>query len=174
VAEAMPELVDLVAAGIAAGCSARHAVVSCRHVAPPVLRSALARLEQRLERGERFADGLQRLAEDLGEPARAFSVALRAHERDGVPLRPTLERIAADAHRQRRQLTEAAVRRLPVRLSVPLVTCTLSAFVVLTVIPLAGATLRSLAGELPPSASGTAGLGTHVPAPLPTAREATP
>jgi tight adherence protein C len=149
VAAAMPELVDLVAAGIAAGCTARHAMLSSRRAAPGALHPALDRLAARLDRGERFADALGRLAGDLGEPARPLVSALRAHERDGVPLHPTLERIAADARRQRRQQAEAAIHRLPVRLSVPLVTCTLSAFVVLTVVPLGAATLRSLQREVP-------------------------
>jgi tight adherence protein C len=157
IAAAMPELVDLVAAGIAAGCTARAALLSCHGAAPAALRPALARLGTRLTRGERFGDALQYLAQEVGEVARPFVSALRAHERDGVPLRPTLERIAADARRQRRQAAEAAIRRLPVRLSVPLVTCTLSAFVVLTVVPLGAATVRSLQRELPAVA----------PAPLP-------
>jgi tight adherence protein C len=157
VAAAVPELVDLVTAGIAAGCTARDALVSCLGVAPAPLRPALARLATRLARGARFADALQQLAHDVGEASRPFVSALRAHERDGVPLRPTLERIATDARRQRRQAAEAAIRRLPVRLSVPLVTCTLSAFVVLTVVPLGAATVRSLQRDMPAVA----------PAPLP-------
>jgi tight adherence protein C len=157
VAAAMPELVDLVTAGIAAGCTARGALLSCRGAAPAALRPAMARMGTRLARGERFGDALQHLVQEAGEAARPFVSALRAHERDGVPLRPTLERIAADARRQRRQAAEAAIRRLPVRLSVPLVTCTLSAFVVLTVVPLGAATVRSLQREVPPVA----------PAPLP-------
>ena len=47
-----------------------------------------------------------------------------------------LSRLADDARRQRRHDLEAAVRRLPVRLSFPLVCCSLPAFVLLTVVPL--------------------------------------
>lgn len=163
-AAALPDLVELVAAGIAAGCSARQAFLSSVDVAPLPLRAACERLRQRLSRGERFADALHHLAGELGAPARPIVNALRAHERDGVPLHPTLERIAADARRQRRQHAEAAIRRLPVRLSVPLVTCTLSAFAVLTVVPLGAATLRSLQGEFPSNVP-TTGHGLGAPAP---------
>jgi tight adherence protein C len=149
VASAMPELVDLVIAGIAAGCTARHALLSARGAAPGVLQPALDRLGMRLDRGQRFADAVEHLASELGDAARPLASALRAHERDGVPLRATLERIASDARRQRRQQAEARIRRLPVRLSVPLVTCTLSAFVLLTVVPLGAATFRSLQREVP-------------------------
>jgi tight adherence protein C len=171
---AMPELLDLIAAAMGAGCSAREAVLGSQPVAPEALRPALARLEHRLQLGQRFADALQHLGSDLGEPARALVSALRAHARDGVPVRPTLERIAADAHRLRRQQCEQAIRRLPVRLSIPLVTCTLSAFVVLTVVPLGAATLRSLRGELAPAAATGGGLGTAGPDPTPTLSEVPP
>jgi Flp pilus assembly protein TadB len=156
-AVALPDLVELIAAGIAAGCSARHAFLSSVEIAPASLRPACERLRQRLLRGERFSDALQHLARDVGETACPMVTALCAHERDGVPLQPTLERIAADARRQRRQQAEAAIRRLPVQLSVPLVTCTLSAFAVLTVVPLGAATLRSLQGHLPSSPTPTGG-----------------
>jgi tight adherence protein C len=149
VASAMPELVDLVSAGIAAGCTARQALLSARGPAPDVLRPALDRLAPRLDRGERFADAAEHVAGELGEAAHPLAAALRAHERDGVPLRATLERIATDARRQRRQQAEARIRQLPVRLSVPLVTCTLSAFVLLTIVPLGAATFHSLQRDVP-------------------------
>jgi len=50
--------------------------------------------------------------------------------------------------RQRRHELEAAVRRLPVRLTFPLACCSLPAFVVLTVVPLTAAGLHQL-GPVP-------------------------
>jgi tight adherence protein C len=146
---AIPDLVDLVATAVAGGHLPRDALVTSIGLAPAEVRPALTDLQVRLDRGERFADALARLPVALGEGIRPLVDALRAHVRDGVPLGPTLDRISTDARRQRRQQAQAAIRRLPVRLSVPLVTCTLSAFILLTVVPLAASTLHSLQGELP-------------------------
>ena len=70
--------------------------------------------------------------------------AVLTAERDGVPIRSLLVHLADEARRQRRHELEAAVRRLPVRLTFPLACCSLPAFVVLTVVPLAAAGLQRL------------------------------
>ena len=61
--------------------------------------------------------------------------AIAAADRDGTALVPVLDRLAADARAARRRLAEADARRLPVRLTFPLVTCTLPAFVLLAIAP---------------------------------------
>jgi pilus assembly protein TadC len=59
-------------------------------------------------------------------------------------LAPLLERLAADARQMRRRRFDERARRLPVRLAVPLVLCTLPSFALLTVVPLLLAALTSL------------------------------
>ena len=61
-----------------------------------------------------------------------------------MPLVPGLERAGLELRLARRRRAEEAARRLPVRLLAPLLTCVLPAFVLLTVVPLLVAALRSL------------------------------
>ncbi|CAB4576271.1 unannotated protein [freshwater metagenome] len=70
--------------------------------------------------------------------------AVAAAERWGLPLAPTVDRIADDARLHRRRLAEAEARRLPVRLAVPLVCCTLPSFVCIAIGPLLVGALSSL------------------------------
>ena len=70
-------------------------------------------------------------------------------DREGLPLAPVLDRLAADARSSRRRLGEAAARRLPVRLSFPLVACTLPAFVLLAIAPAVIGALSTLRGTVP-------------------------
>jgi pilus assembly protein TadC len=98
----------------------------------------------RLDRGERFADAIMSLPEVLGPPAHALADGFAAADRDGLPLAPVLERLAADARQMRRRRFDERARQLPVRLAVPLVLCTLPSFALLTVVPLLLAALTSL------------------------------
>jgi tight adherence protein C len=61
--------------------------------------------------------------------------AIAAADRDGLPLAPLLDRLAGDARAARRRHGEAEARRLPVRLTFPLVVCTLPSFVLLAIAP---------------------------------------
>jgi tight adherence protein C len=60
-----------------------------------------------------------------------------------------LDRLADEARRHRRRLADASARELPVRLAVPLVSCTLPAFVLLTIAPVLAGALSSLRSSLP-------------------------
>lgn len=114
-----------------------------RHMAPAV-GDAFAEVLARCERGERFADALAELPRRLGTRAHMLADGLSAADRDGLPLAPVLDRLADDARQQRRRRAEATARQLPVRLSLPLVLCTLPSFVLLAVAPLLLAAVTSL------------------------------
>jgi tight adherence protein C len=111
---------------------------------PAELRSTFAEVVARMDAGEPLAVALPRLVTTVGEPARALVRAVVTAEQDGSPVRSVLGRLADDARRQRRQDLDAAVRRLPVRLTFPLALCALPAFVLLTVVPLLAAGLRRM------------------------------
>jgi len=91
-----------------------------------------------------LADALATLPARFGFALRPLTNALVATERYGVALGPTLEQLATEARRERRRLAETAARKLPVRLSFPLVCCILPAFGLLTVAPLIAGALGSL------------------------------
>ena len=115
---------------------------------PPALRPAFLDVMARVDAGAPLGEALPRLVDSVGEQARSMVRAVLTAERDGVPIRSLLGHLADEARRQRRHELEAAVRRLPVRLTFPLACCSLPAFVVLTVVPLTAAGLQRL-GPVP-------------------------
>ncbi len=135
VEDAWPQAVDLVLLTIAAGFLPREALHTVAPSVDPLIGDCLQRVEQRCRAGERFGDALVELRV-LGPPAVAFADGLAAADRYGMPLAPVLERLAADARDQRRRAGEARARQLPVRMALPMVLCTLPAFVLLAIVPM--------------------------------------
>ncbi|MBI4883363.1 MAG: type II secretion system F family protein, partial [Actinobacteria bacterium] len=97
-----------------------------------------------VQSGTRFADALAALPLHLGAAAAPLADSLIAADRYGLPLAPVLDRLAAEARQHRRRQADARARQLPVRLSLPLVLCTLPSFILLAVAPLLLAALSSL------------------------------
>jgi Flp pilus assembly protein TadB len=140
----LPETIDLLVLAIRQGLLPAAAV---REIAPftsGLVGTALDATVARLDHGERFADAISSLPEVLGPHATALADGFAAADRDGLPLAPVLERLAGDARQMRRRRFDEQARRLPVRLAVPLVLCTLPSFALLTVVPLLLAALTSL------------------------------
>jgi Flp pilus assembly protein TadB len=140
----LPATIDLLVVALSSGATLRQGLQLVSERGPPLVRPIFADVVGRMNAGEALAVALPRLIDDLGEPVRGLVRAIVVADRDGVPLRSLLGRIADDARRQRRHALEAAIRRLPVRLAFPLVACVLPAFVVLTVVPVVGAGLHRL------------------------------
>jgi tight adherence protein C len=144
VLDELPDVVEMLVVLIRSGLSPSQAVEMLAHRSSPAWRPAFAEVERRRRGGDRFADALDALPESLGVPGRSVLDALAASERFGQPLLPALERLAADGRAVRRRQHEERAHRLPVQLSIPLVVCTLPAFVLLTIVPLLGGTLSTL------------------------------
>lgn len=143
VTAATPELVDLLRLAVAAGLSVHQVLDVVVTRAPTPFPESLTEVRRRVGLGERLGDALDAL-DGLGEPVRPLVAALRGAAFDGVPLGPSLERVAADARLQRRRSAEIAARRLPVKLLLPLVLCVLPAFGLLAIVPLLVVSLRTL------------------------------
>jgi len=141
---AMPDATELLVACLHAGRSPTQAVIELARLAPAPLRPAFAAVEQRLHRGHGLADALGELVEGGGPSALPLVTAVASALRDGLPLAPVLDRLSDGANASRRRQGEAAARRLPVRLSFPLVACTLPSFVLLSVAPAVLGALSSL------------------------------
>jgi len=105
---------------------------------------ALALADRDAAAGQPRADAIVDALTPLGERALALAHLLADHLRYGVPLAPGLERLGLELRLERRRAAEQEARRVPVRLLGPLVTCTLPAFALLTVVPLLVASLRAL------------------------------
>lgn len=95
--------------------------------------------------GTLLDDGLDTVAVELGEPVAALIGIFRAAHTDGDPVEPALVRLGDRLRDERRRSTEAEVRKLSVRLLIPLVCCSLPGFVLIAVVPLAVNALGGLA-----------------------------
>jgi tight adherence protein C len=144
IARALPDAIDLLVVAIGAGFTPALAVRELALLAPAPFADAFAEVERRTGRGQRLADALHALLEQLGEPARVLVATVSSAERYGNPLGPALESLAHDARRERQRAAEEAARTLPVKLCFPLVCCTLPAFVLLTIAPLVAGAIRTL------------------------------
>lgn len=129
--EAIPRAIDLVVACIRAGSTPHEALQQLREHCPPCLERDLLLVTGRLDAGDRLIDALRDCALDM----RPLFDVLSAGERLGVPLESLLFQLSVDARAARRRADDEAARRLPVRLSLPLVMCTLPSFVLLIIVP---------------------------------------
>ena len=144
----MADTVDLLVLGLRAGLLPLLALRTLADECPPSVRPALRAVLTDVDHGARLGEALRHLPR-LVAPTHAplasiVADQLVAAEVHGLPLTPVLERLATDARDRRRRELDAAVRRLPVRLSLPLVLCTLPSFVLVAVVPLLLAALSSL------------------------------
>ena len=145
----MPDAIELLVMCMHAGLTPTQAVGELARLAPPPVRPGFAATEQRLHRGAGFADALTALTGHCGPSALALVSALGTAVRDGLPLAPVLDRLTDEANAGRRRAGEAAARRLPVRLSFPLVVCTLPSFVLLAIAPAVLGALSTVRGSAP-------------------------
>lgn len=130
-----PDVVEMMVLVIHAGLSPAQAVLTARELVPAAARPGFDAAALRLERGHRLADALLALPEHLGPGGGALADAIGAADRYGLALPPILDRLADEARADRRRQAEADARTLSVRLSFPLVVCTLPAFVLLAIAP---------------------------------------
>jgi pilus assembly protein TadC len=143
-ASGLADVVDLLALAVGAGLTVALAVDAVARRATGPLAAELGRVREEVALGRRLADALEDLPARCGEAVRPMVAALVASERYGAPLAASLDRLAHEVRLERRRRAEEAVRKVPVKLLFPLVTCTLPAFALLTVAPLLASAVRSL------------------------------
>jgi tight adherence protein C len=136
VARAFPDALDLFVVTVQAGYPPLEAIASLRPLVHASIGDVFQVVLERVARGERFGDALASITDALGPRGSAFVDTLAMTERSGLPLAPAIDRIADDARHHRHQLADADARQLPIRLSFPLVLCTLSSFVLVAIVPL--------------------------------------
>lgn len=94
--------------------------------------------------GARFVDALEMHRDRFPLRTQQLIDALIDTERAGLSTRELFDRLAADAHAQRRRDAEQRIRSLPVRLTMPLVGCILPAYALIAVVPLIASQLTSV------------------------------
>lgn len=141
---ALPDAIDTFVLLVHAGLTPRLAVERLVDAAPPITRAAFTEVVHRTRRGETFADALTALNTHFGTSAIALVDLVAASSRYGLPMADVLTQLSVETRATRRRLDEAAARALPVKLSFPLVMCTLPSFVLLAIAPAVLAALSSL------------------------------
>ncbi len=144
---ALPDALDLLVLGIQTGLTPQQAIAELAVSAPASVRGAFALTVHRCDRGQSFADALAALPETLGSGAIGLADVIATSDRYGLPLGPVLDQLTIEARESRRRRDQADARKLPVRLSFPLVVCTLPSFVLLAIAPAVIAALSSLGGS---------------------------
>lgn len=139
-----PDVVDLLAVAAASGLPAAAAVAAVAGRVPAPWPDAFGACLARAEAGELFTDALDAVVARTGDVARPLVAVLRAGLADGNRLTADLLRTAVDGRDLRRRRAEEQARRIPVRLLLPLVTCSLPAFAVLSIVPIVAGTLDGL------------------------------
>jgi tight adherence protein C len=143
---ALPDSIEMLILNVYAGMTPHQAIGVLAERAPHPIRFAYAEVRRRIERGAPLADAVVALPDLVGAQAVAVADILTIAERNGAPIALMLEQLTVDVRERRRRHAEAAARSLPVKMSFPLVMCTLPAFVLVAIVPAVLAALRSLGG----------------------------
>lgn len=144
-----PEAIELVILAIRAGAAPLAAIDGAAEHSTAEIADAFGGVVHRMHRGMRLADALGALTEQLGPETDEFVDSIATADRYGLPLEPVLDRLASDARTERRRRSDVEARALPVKLSFPLVVCTLPSFVLLAVIPAVLGAIATLRGSVP-------------------------
>ena len=141
----IPQLLDLLAAGSAAGLSAVAGLQRSASVLRGPLRAELGASLEAVDLGARWRDELAAVTQRLALPdlRRAVAVVPRT-ETLGTSLTEATRELAADVRRSRRSAVAERARAAPVKMLFPLVFLVLPAFLLLTVVPVLLTTVQSI------------------------------
>ena len=141
----IPQLLDLLAAGSAAGLSAVVGLQRSVSVLRGPLGSELRASLDAVDLGARWREELATVTERLALPdlRRAVAVLTRT-ETLGSSLTEATRELAADVRRSRRAAVAERARAAPVKMLFPLVFLVLPAFLLLTVVPVLLTTVQSI------------------------------
>jgi tight adherence protein C len=141
----VPQFLDLLAAASSAGLSAPAAIKRAALGVRGPLGEELATATASVEVGGRWRDELQRIADRLVLPdLHAAVVVVARTETLGSSLAESLQELATEVRESRRVRASERARTAPVKMLFPLVFMVLPAFLLLTVVPVLIATIRSL------------------------------
>jgi tight adherence protein C len=131
---ALPLAVDLLGVAVGAGCTPYGAIEVAAQWCSPAVGYTFDEILRHCHLGASFDDALDDAARR--EPALApIADALGAGSRLGVPIGPSLARVAGELRADLRRAAEQRARTVPVRLLFPHVFLVLPAFALLTVAP---------------------------------------
>jgi tight adherence protein C len=141
----LPQLLDLLAAGSAAGLSAATGLRRSVSALRGPLGEELQRSLDAVDLGARWRDELAAVTDRLSLPdLRRAAAVLTRTETLGTSLTSATRELAADVRSSRRAAVAERARAAPVKMLFPLVFLVLPAFLLLTVVPVLLTTVRSI------------------------------
>ena len=143
---ALPDAIEMLILVVRAGMTPHQAVTMLTGRAPAPIRPAFVEVDRRRARGATLADALRALPDLIGPAANVVADTLAMAERYGTPIADALEQLSVDVRERRVRQAEAEARKLPIRMSFPLVVCTLPSFVLIAIVPAVLGALSSLDG----------------------------
>lgn len=143
-ARQLPEFIDAIVLLLFSGSTPAQALIAAPTWLEPPLQPIVNEVAQQLSRGNRFNDCVAELRDSIGPPVFPLVEALLSADRDGQSIASVLDRLSNESRSQRRRQLDADIRRLPVRLNVPLVCCILPSFVMLGIVPMIATALVHL------------------------------
>ncbi len=137
----LPDVVRLLGVALASGASSSGAVRMVGHALPGPAADAVANGERRLSLGLPWQGG----DPGLDDPGfQRLGRALTRSARSGAPVAAAVVRLAAELASERRLRVADRARTVGVRAALPLGLCLLPAFLLLGIVPVVVASLRSL------------------------------
>lgn len=152
---AVSDFVDIMAVHLRSGTPPATAFRTASETTTGTLAECTQLVIAAHDSGARFVDALETHRERFPLRAQQLIDALIDTERGGLSTRELFDRLAADAHAQRRRDAEQRIRSLPVRLTLPLVGCILPAYALIAVVPLIASQLTSVTYDPHPLTGGT-------------------
>ena len=140
----LPEFIDAIVLLLHSGASPAQALIAAPSWLEPPLHHIVNGVAQQISHGNRFSESVTALLGSIGPPVFPLVEALLSVDRDGQSIANVLDRLSSESRVQRRRQLDADIRRLPVRLTIPLACCILPSFVLLGVVPMIATALVHL------------------------------
>ena len=140
----LPEFIDAIVLLLHSGASPPQALIAAPSWLEPPLHHIVNGVAQQISHGNRFSESVSALRGSIGPPVFPLVEALLSVDRDGQSIANVLDRLSSESRVQRRRQLDADIRRLPVRLTIPLACCIFPSFVLLGVVPMIATALVHL------------------------------
>ena len=140
----LPEFIDAIVLLLHSGASPAQALIAAPSWLEPPLHHIVNGVAQQISHGNRFSESVTALRGSIGPSVFPLVEALLSVDRDGQSIANVLDRLSSESRVQRRRQLDADIRRLPVRLTIPLACCILPSFVLLGVVPMIATALVHL------------------------------
>ncbi len=141
---ALVETLDLLLASLRAGYSVAQSLLMLADIAPHAVRAEFEVLRERVNGGAPITVGLAECRSRLGSAFRPLFELSMSAIRLGIPTETLIVQIQSEARHVQRERNESAAKQLSVRLTLPLVVCTLPSFLFLIIVPMIAGTLSQL------------------------------